>query len=195
MAYPIVPIDIRLKARSEDRPGPMPTPCRIWLGGKSSKGYGAISTGSKCKGTHRQIGTHVAAWEGEHGPVPYGLMVCHHCDTPACINPAHLFLGSSADNANDASRKGRLDWTDRHASRTDPTRIPRGDRHGSRTHPESIPRGTKQGPAKLNDDKVREIRADHAKGESIASIARRMEVGESTIRRVVQRTHWTHVKE
>jgi len=48
---------------------------------------------------------HRVAWELEYGPIPEGLYVCHECDNPPCGRPAHLFLGSAADNAKDAARK------------------------------------------------------------------------------------------
>lgn len=35
-------------------------------------------------------------------------MVLHHCDTPACVNPDHLYLGGYAENAADVARRGRL---------------------------------------------------------------------------------------
>lgn len=41
------------------------------------------------------------------GPIPPGMFVCHRCDTPLCINPAHLFLGSNRENLRDAASKGR----------------------------------------------------------------------------------------
>lgn len=46
-------------------------------------------------------------WEEKYGPIPKKMQVCHKCDTPACINTDHFFLGTIADNAHDRDRKGR----------------------------------------------------------------------------------------
>lgn len=47
------------------------------------------------------------AWSLTSGPIPEGMFVCHQCDYPPCCNPAHLFLGTAADNMADKHRKGR----------------------------------------------------------------------------------------
>jgi len=52
--------------------------------------------------------SHVWAWMDAFGPVPKGLNVCHSCDTPRCRNLAHLFLGTQAENIQDAMDKGRI---------------------------------------------------------------------------------------
>ncbi len=53
------------------------------------------------------IYTHRASYETYVGPIPEGMLVCHHCDNPPCCNPAHLFIGTYRDNANDCEAKGR----------------------------------------------------------------------------------------
>jgi hypothetical protein len=69
------------------------TGCLIWTGYRNAKGYGSIAITPGNPGF-----THRVAWEVENGKIPSGLCVLHRCDTPACCNVNHLFLGTKADN-------------------------------------------------------------------------------------------------
>lgn len=75
--------------------------CHRWQGTTTARGYGIFIIKGK------QVGAHRVAWEVRNGPIPDGLVVCHKCDTPNCVNPDHLFVGTKADNNHDMIRKGR----------------------------------------------------------------------------------------
>lgn len=81
--------------------------CWLWRGLILSHGYGQISLGHPSSPGGKRWRTHRFSWELHHGPIPDGMMVCHQCDVPACVNPHHLFLGSQKLNVHDAARKGR----------------------------------------------------------------------------------------
>lgn len=64
-------------------------------------GYGTIWDGKKHTGAHR------VSWRLHNGPIPKGKFVLHKCDVPACVNPAHLYLGTPLDNMLDKIARGR----------------------------------------------------------------------------------------
>lgn len=74
--------------------------CWLWTG-PCAGGYGSI----KRNGVH--VATHRLVWEWAYGSIPDGILVCHACDTPRCVRPDHLFLGTDTDNQRDAWAKGR----------------------------------------------------------------------------------------
>lgn len=101
MPKPTQPIDERLAARLEAQPNG----CLEFTGFLNSKGYGRIN--GEIGGTNKQWFAHRAAWMLAHGPIPDGMVVCHHCDNPPCCNVEHLFLGTPTDNIRDMIAKGR----------------------------------------------------------------------------------------
>lgn len=100
----------------------------------------------------------------EHGDIDDQLKVCHTCDNRKCIRPKHLFLGTQLDNIHDMIQKGRK---------------VNGDLSG-----------IKNGRAKLNEVEVGEIKELYMRQVSIAQMARTYNVGESTVRHIVQGHTW-----
>ena len=150
--------------------------CWEWTGSRIRRGYGHFRVGT------RKVKAHRFAWELAHGtPPPGNMLVCHTCDNPPCVNPAHLFLGTTADNVQDRVRKGRS------AS---------GDRSGTRTHPEAYRanqvRGERHPLSRLTADDVLSIRARWP-NESMQRLADTFGVSIRAIHGVIHRKSWAHI--
>lgn len=99
MSRPPIPIDQRFWPKVKKRG---PDDCWLWTARKGTHGYGMISSPG-----HGMLFAHRVCFAIHNGPIPSGLVVLHSCDTPACVNPAHLRLGTQGDNLRDMSAKGR----------------------------------------------------------------------------------------
>lgn len=143
----------------------------------------------------RHVFAHRFSWMIHFGEIPKGMRVCHKCDVTICVNPDHLFLGTDADNMHDRDAKGRSCKGENHWQNKYPERRMVGCLNGTHTKPESVARGIRAGLAKLDDEKVMEIRKLYSTTRiSQDSLASKYGVGQSTISSIVLGRTWTHVK-
>lgn len=125
--------------------------CWLWTGHKSRYGYGVV----RFRGMPR-VYAHRLSWTLHFGPIPFKMRVCHHCDNTACINPAHLFLGTPADNTQDMVKKGRQ------------------------------AKGEKNGFCKLSDPQIEEIRQLHKEGWTYSELMERFPVSRAHVSLIVR---------
>lgn len=133
--------------------------CWLWTGSMAGH-YG------KLRGAVAAIGAHRFSYELHHGPIPPGMVVMHSCDTPKCVNPAHLSVGTYKDNMDDMDRKGR--------------RVI------------AALKGQECAQSKLNDDMVRWMRSQRAMTPT--EMGRHLGVDPNTVRAVLKRKTWKHVE-
>jgi hypothetical protein len=115
---PIVESPDYMRGLIEARSIPEPmSGCWIWTWSLASFGYGQMRAG----GTNRRA--HVVAYEAFRGPVPPGLIVRHRCDTPCCVNPDHLLVGTKQDNADDMVKRGRYGPPRRTGAKLSPRQV------------------------------------------------------------------------
>lgn len=131
---------------------------------KTTFGYGKVRLDGKDRTAHR------VSYELTYGAIPKGMCVLHKCDNPSCVNPEHLFLGTSQDNMDDMVRKGRQGDRGKHGNHA------RGDSHGR---------------ARLTLEQVEKLRELHKKGERFASLARMVGLPYSTVEQAIKGISWS----
>jgi hypothetical protein len=132
--------------------------CWLWRGAIGKRGYGTFSIGGRTYRAHR------IAYEMTYRPLSPGVEACHHCDTPLCVRPDHLFAGTHAENVADMVEKAR-------------------HRYGE-VHPK----------ARLTAGEVIEIRALYATGSiSQARLGARYAVSKQSIAAIIHGKHWTRL--
>lgn len=172
------------------------TGCWIFSGKPGQDGYGKLKVRGKTVRAHRHYYTVYV------GPIPSGLWVLHRCDTPMCVNPRHLYVGTQLDNEHDKDARGRRPPS---PAITHPERMPRGAAHprfGKGMPPAAAaallaankgrPLTTqhKERLSPLNAEQVLRIRADARPQHVIAS---EYGVGQMTISRIKRRERWAHI--
>jgi hypothetical protein len=139
--------------------------CWQWIGAKHRNGYGQAHRNGKPDRAHR------VSWRIHFGEIPVGLFVLHRCDVKDCVNPSHLFLGTQSENMRDMMAKGRY-------------------RKGST---KNVPRGSRHWLAKLDEQKVLEIKRLHALGYGQVRLGKMFGVTREAIRAILRGWAWKHV--
>lgn len=133
--------------------------CWNWTASKHKQGYGWFRLNKKMQMAHR------ISYQLYIGSIKEGLLVCHHCDNPRCVNPGHLFLGTDTDNVQDCVKKGR-------------------NRYGDNA-------GEKHGLSKLTDEQVSAIRTMWSNGAHGVDLAKEFSVSQANISLIVHHRRWT----
>lgn len=152
------------RERLESRIDKMPSGCWEIRRSRNDAGYGNFTLNGK------QMTAHRASYEIYVGPVPPGRVVCHTCDNPPCVNPAHLFAGTQRENIADARSKGRL----------------RGGAKGPQ-------HGALNNGAKITEEQARAVLDLHRQGWRQVKIAEATGVQRQNVWAIVHGKSWGHL--
>ena len=173
--------------------GPIPTtnpdlgPCWLWTANTNGK-YGLLGS---TKNRDRSDYAHRISWEMHYGPIPDGMCVCHHCDTPLCVRPDHLFLGTTQDNLADCGKKGRRRGRlSPPEAQRETWKKERAAEQKLRDDKRALPWAQSLCNNTLSPDNVRAIRARVDCGESPSAVSKDFGVTPATVTRIGNRTRW-----
>jgi hypothetical protein len=131
--------------------------CWEWQGSRTPNGYGKFSVKRK------DISAHRFSYQLHYGPIPDGMLICHRCDNPACVNPYHLFAGTQVENLADMATKGRR------------------------------PIGEQAPNAKLTEKDVISIRTLYSTGVPQRQLSRQFKISRPQIRRIIRHESWRQI--
>jgi hypothetical protein len=190
---------VELRFYSKVDVGPHPKGCHLWVGRlHPGFGYGQFNWSKDGTRYNRGVmGAHRVAWILWYGDLKDGEWVLHRCDTPACVNPKHLFLGDAKANAQDRAKKDR---GYRPVGDLAPMRmyphlaklVGKKTRKRAKEHPETFKRGEEHYQGKLTEDDVREIKKRYVPGMGNI-LAREFGVTKRMILLIKDRKSWAHV--
>jgi len=144
----------RFKSKYQEQPNG----CWEWMTkSKTHDGYGVMIVDGVMRSGHR------LSYELFKGLIPEGLLVCHTCDNPSCVNPSHLFLGTAQDNMTDKVNKGRS------------------------------PKGEKNASAKLTEEQIRSIKIELNDGGKVTHIAIKYGMSHGQVSKIKSGKKWGHI--
>lgn len=137
-----------------------PDECWLWQASKTGNGYGQFFLDDA------KIVAHRVSWILHHGPIPDDLVVMHTCDTPLCVNPNHLRLGTRGDNMRDMVAKGR----------------------------NVAPVGEACGASRLTNERVLKIFELRKQGLTHREIAKEVQCSGTMVSLILQGKYWKHLQ-
>jgi len=207
-----IPVEKRLWSKVEKTRG-----CWFWTGQTNGAGYGLLLRDGRTRLAHRIV------WELENGPIPEGNLVRHMCDNPACVNPAHLRLGTQRDNMRDRLISARVHYAGVKLTADDVVNIvdlyKKGETQKSIAKRYGVSEPTVSGimrglcwqhvtntldlPArgrrnqcqrKLTDPQIVEIRSRYDRGEHQKQLSEEFGVSKALVQQIVTGKAWKHVR-
>jgi hypothetical protein len=139
--------------------------CWMWLRAVDTSGYGVLKVWG------RKVSAHRYSYELAYGPIPEGMLVCHHCNNRLCVNPRHLYAGTSQQNVRDAIGAGTFSYAPRKGGKA----------------------GEQNPSARLSENEVLDIYHRAWAGESLRKIAAEYGISHAVVYNIKVGKKWATV--